>query len=317
MASVQRHGKAWRVQLFVDGRRVSKVLPTRQQAAAWALQAEAELAGRALPAVTLADALERYARDVSPSHRGARWESVRIVKLLRDPLAARRLSALSTAELSAWRDAQLARLSPSSVARELTLLRSVLEAARRDWHWIKVNPIREVRWPKAPPSRKRRIKAAEIEAVCAALGEQGASGRVRLAFLFALETAMRSGEIVGMRWDDVEIQARTVRLPRTKNGDAREVPLTRRAAEILCMQPAGTGPVFGVSGGVRDTLFRKAVRAAGVLDLHFHDTRAEAIWRLSKRLDVLQLARVIGHRDPRSLMIYYHESAADMAKRLD
>ena len=316
MASIQKHGKRWRVQVFVDGRRLSRVLPTRQEAAQWALQAEAELTGRALPTATLADALTRYAREVSPTHRGARWEAVRIAKLLRDPLAGRRLSSLSTAELAAWRDDQLARLAPSSVAREMTLLRSVLEAARRDWHWIRVNPLREVRWPKAPPSRKRRITPAEVDAVCAALGEAGQSGRVRLAFLFALETAMRSGEIVGLRWTDVDLDARTARLPRTKNGDAREVPLSTRAVEIIRSLPVGNGPVFGVSGPVRDALWRRAVRAAGIEDLHFHDSRAEAIWRLSKKLDVLQLARVIGHRDPRSLMLYYRETAAELAQRL-
>jgi integrase len=317
MASVQKHGKGWRVQLFVDGRRLSKVLPTKQQAAAWALQAEAELAGHTLPTKTLADALMRYSAEVSPTHRGQRWERVRIAKLLRDPLAARRLSSITTAELAEWRDAQLATLAPSSVAREMTLLRSVLEACRRDWHWLRVNPIREVRWPKAPPSRKRRITPAEVDAVCVALGQSPVSSRVRLAFLFALETAMRSGEIVGLRWPDVDLEARTVRLARTKNGDSREVPLSTRAVEILSALPVTPGPVFGVSGPVRDTLFRKAVRAAGVENLHFHDARAEAIWRLSKRLDVLQLARVIGHRDPRSLMLYYQESAQEMARRLD
>ena len=333
MASIQRHGRAWRVQVFVDGRRRSRVCPTRQEAAAWAIRAEAELAGKVLPDATLGDALQRYAREVSPTHRGARWEAVRIAKLLRDPLAGRKLAALSTAELAQWRDDQLRRLAPSSVAREMTLLRSVLEACRRDWHWIRANPIREVRWPKPPPSRKRRITPAEVETMAQALGvpasgdlpaipaSEGARAvavahRVGLAFLFALETAMRSGEIVGLRWADVDLEARTARLPRTKNGDSREVPLSTRAVAILRALPEGNGPVFGVSGAVRDAIWRRARDAAGVGDLHFHDSRAEAIWRLSKRLDVLQLARVIGHRDPRSLMIYYQESAAEMAKRL-
>jgi integrase len=74
--------------------------------------------------------------------------------------------------------------------------------------------------------------------------------------------------------------------------------------------------VFRVSEPSRDALFRKIRNKAAVEDLHFHDSRAEAIWRLSKKLDVLQLARVIGHRDLKSLMIYYNESASDLAKRL-
>ena len=322
MASIQRHGKGWRVQLYVDGRRRSQVFETKQEAASWALQAEAELAGRSLPSVTLADALNRYNREVTPTRRGQRWERVRIRKLLRDPLSARRLSSLTPAELSEWRDRQLARLAPSSVGREMTLLRSVFEVARRDWLWIKSNPWKEVRWPKSPPPRLRRIAPEEVEAMTRALGLSSglsaakATQRVGLAFLFALETAMRSGEIVGLRWADVDVHRRTAKLGRTKNGQTREVPLSTRAVEILAALPRGDGPVFGVSGPVRDTIWRREVQRTGVVDLHFHDSKSEAIWRLSKKLDVLQLARVIGHRDLKSLMIYYAESAASMAKRL-
>ena len=75
------------------------------------------------------------------------------------------------------------------------------------------------------------------------------------------------------------------------------------------------GTRFGIEPALRDALFRKAKAKTG-LDLRFHDSRAEAIWRLSKKLDVLQLARVIGHRDPKSLMFYFAESASDMAKLL-
>lgn len=74
-------------------------------------------------------------------------------------------------------------------------------------------------------------------------------------------------------------------------------------------------PVFGLESGTRDALYRKAKQRAKT-DVRFHDARAEAIWRLSKKLDVLQLARMIGHRDIQSLMFYYNESPTDIAKRL-
>jgi integrase len=65
-----------------------------------------------------------------------------------------------------------------------------------------------------------------------------------------------------------------------------------------------------------DATFRKLKRKANILDLHFHDSRAEAATRLAAKVDVLTLARILGHRDIRSLMIYYRESAEDIAKRL-
>lgn len=77
-----------------------------------------------------------------------------------------------------------------------------------------------------------------------------------------------------------------------------------------------TATVFDLDSGIRDALFRKVRDRCEIADLHFHDSRAEAIWRLSKKLDVMELARAIGHRDLRSLLIYYQTSADDLADRI-
>jgi integrase len=87
-------------------------------------------------------------------------------------------------------------------------------------------------------------------------------------------------------------------------------------SEIIALLPREAATVFDVEPGTRDALFRKARDRAQIEDLHFHDSRAEAIWRLSKKLDVLELARIIGHRDVRSLMIYYQTTADELADRL-
>jgi integrase len=319
MASIRKRGASWRAELYRNGVRESASFPTKQQAAAWAHQREAELGGERLPDNTLKAALRRYASDVAPTHKGERWEVVRLKVFEADPIAKLHLPSLRAAHLADWRDRRLKEVGPASVAREFTLLKSVLEVARREWGWLHTNPARDVTKPASPPSRKRRITQDEIDRITLACGlddlkADTASNRVGLAFLFALETAMRSGEIVGLQWADV--RPKSVRLPATKNGDVRDVPLSVRAREILAVLPKGNGPVFGLDSGMRDTLFRRARDAAEVEDLHFHDSRAEAIWRLSKKLDVMELARVIGHRDIKSLMLYYNASADELADRL-
>lgn len=319
MASIRKRGASWRAELYRDGQRESASFPTKQQAAAWAHQREAELGGERLPDHTLGAALIRYGREVSPGHKGEKWEVDRLRALGRDPLAKRKLASLKAADIAAWRDARLAVVQGASVAREMSLLRSVLEIARREWGWLHTNPAKDVRKPPTPASRKRRISQDEIDRVTLALGldtlkADTATNRVGLAFLFALETAMRSGEITGLQWADV--RAKSVRLPDTKNGDTREVPLSTAAREILALLPRGEGPVFGLSPMVRDTLFRRARDAAQIPDLHFHDSRAEAIFRLSKKLGVMELARMIGHRDLRSLLWYYNTTADELADKL-
>jgi integrase len=201
----------------------------------------------------------------------------------------------------------------------MSLLRSVFDVAVREWGWLRSNPLASIKKPSPPPSRRRRITDDEATRVVTALGYDGgepenASQRVALAFLFALETAMRSGEIVGLTWD--RVAEKSVTLPETKNGDARAVPLSMRARELLSVLPKDNGNVFGLDDALRDALWRKARDRAKLQNLHFHDSRAEAIWRLSKKLDVLQLARMIGHRDLRSLQLYYNESADELADQL-
>jgi integrase len=319
MPSIRRRGASWRAEIYKDGRRESATFPTKQQAANWAQQREAELIGVRLPEHTVKEALRRYAREVAPKHRGERWEVVRLAMLERDKLADVRLPALRPIHLSEWRERRLAAVSGASVRREMNLLQSVFKVCRREWGWLATDPLKDVDRPPNPPSRRRRVSQGEIDRITLALGYNGGvpetvSERVALAFLFAIETAMRSGEILALEWR--EVGEKSVTLKATKNGDVRRVPMTARAREIIALLPRTERPVFDLDGGSRDALFRRARDAAGITDLHFHDSRAEAIWRLSKRLDVLELARVIGHRDLKSLMFYYDADADELADRL-
>ncbi|MGH8028486.1 MAG: tyrosine-type recombinase/integrase [Arenimonas sp.] len=321
MATLYRHGNRWRAQVCIRGVRDSVVLPTRQQAAQWALQREGELSGRKLPDKTLGDALAEYGRKVTPLHKGAKWEQTRLLAMEREAIAKHKLAGLTDDDFIDWRDHRLTQVKPGTVAREMNLLRSVLEHARREWKWIRVNPIKGVKPPPTPAGRRRRVTADEVTAIRLAFGigkdyqGKNATQRVGMAFLFALETAMRSGEIVGMDWRDVSLARRFVVLAATKNGDRREVPLSSAACAILRALPSNDGPVFELDGPLRDALWRKN-RPASLKDLHFHDSRGEAVWRLSKKLDLLQLAQVIGHRDLRSLQHYYRATAEELAMQL-
>lgn len=322
MATIYRSGAGWRAQVCVKGVRDSVVRPTRQEAAQWALQREAEMGGRKLPDKTLKDALTQYEDDVTPTRKNPRWEEIKIACLKRDPLAKRKLAGLNCDDMAAWRDSRLKLVKPATVARELTLLRAVLEYVRKPpLRWIHTNPMQDVAWPEVPGGRRRRVTPEEVMQVRLAFGigrdYQAATQtqRVGLAFLFALETAMRSGEMVALDWRDVKLSARYVILRATKNGDSREVPLTTAACDILRALPGNEGLVFGLTDALRDALWRKN-RPAALRDLNFHDSRGEAVWRLSKKLDLLQLAQVIGHRDIKSLQHYYRATAAEMAMQL-
>jgi integrase len=317
MATIRKRGKKYRVELYRNGKRESATFATKAEASTWALSRDAELSGKSLPSKTLSEAFAKYADTISPEHRGERWELLRLKALSRFEMAGKQVAKIGADDIIAWRDARLKSVSKATVLREMNLLRSVFEACRKEWRWIRENPMKDVTRPRQPPSRKRRVSQDEIDALVSLSGlkdvPQTQTQMAVMAFLFAIETAMRSGEILGLSWADVH--PRHVVLPKTKNGDSREVPLSPRAREILAALRGNEKP-FDIANGTRDALFRKLVKQAGIVNLHFHDARSEAIYRLSKKLGIMDLARVIGHRDLKSLMIYYNESADALADRL-
>lgn len=321
MASIIKHKKGYRAQVARKGVRKSKVFPTRQEAKDWAARAEYEIthAPEVAALGTFGDAMDRYAREVSPQKKGARWEIIRLEKLGRDPISKLRMGDLAAKHFAAWRDKRLTEVAPASVIREMQLMSSVLTVARKEWGIIGRNPIADVRKPKKTAPRDRLPTDDELARLAHAAGDDlsKATARAFHAFRFALETAMRAGEICGMQWESVDIDRRVVRLLHTKNGRPRDVPLSSAAVQLLEDLPR-LDPVFGLSSSQLDILWRSKVRdRAGVTGLTFHDARHAAITALAKKLDVLDLARMVGHSDLRMLQVYYNETAENIAKRLD
>lgn len=324
MATYRKRGKGWRVEVRKGGHYLSATLPTKAAAQQWAAEKELDIADGKLKLLArkllVRDALDRYARTVSPTKKGGRWEKTRLRAMERDPLADVLMHELKTQHVADFRDRRLQTVQSSTVNRELNLLSPVFQKAKKEWHWLHENPVRELDRPRQPRPRDRRISDDEILRLQMALGYferqpvRTKTELVGLFFLLGIETAMRLGEMCSMESAYVHLDQKYVQLDRTKNGDQRQVPLSPKAIE-LCKAFLAT-PIR-VASGSASTLFRKAVRNAEIKNLHFHDTRHEAITRLSKKLDVLALARMVGHRDIKSLMIYYNETASELASRLE
>ena len=228
-----------------------------------------------------------------------------------DPLTLIPLHELAPVRFANWRDRRLSEVSTAAVLREWNLLSAVCSRAERDWGWLSRNPMSKLSRPKSPPPRTRRVTDKDIEKILQAAGHRPGqppktvSQRIALAFLFALETAMRAGEICALRRDDIDLVQRVAHVRANergarKTGTGRTVPLSKRAVEILRQALAADGAddrVFGLNAQNMSAMFRRIRLKAKIEDLHFHDTRAEALTRLSRKLDVMQLARVSGHRD--------------------
>ena len=324
MATFRKRGKSVRVEVYKNGVRQSATFDSITQAREWAVVTESAIVERKSTHIvtnkTVNDAFVRYAEDISPAKKGARWEIIRLNLLRKYPLSAVPLIDLTAIDIATWRDQRLREVSAASVNRELNIISSVFSVAHTEWRWITNNPVSEIRRPPNPKSRDRRISEIEVERVLDALGYsegdtiQTKKQLVALYFLIAIETAMRLGELCGLSHEDIELTKRYVTLRDTKNNDSRQVPLSKRAVELFQFS---TETNLQVTSSVASSLFLKACRQTQIENLHFHDTRHEALTRLARKLDMLDLARMVGHRDPRSLMIYYNPTATEIASRLD
>jgi integrase len=182
----------------------------------------------------------------------------------------------------------------------------------------------DLKRPKDPAHRDRRISDREIETVLLALNYAEDAPvvqqqKVAVAFLLAIESGMRAGEICSLVARHVNLVEQTVFLPDTKNGRPRSVPLSKEAVRLLRrVEPwCDDGSVFSLASGALSTLFKRGVGKTDIHDLTFHDSRHEAITRLARKLDVLDLARMVGHRDIKQLLTYYNKSAAELAVQLN
>lgn len=195
-----------------------------------------------------------------------------------------------------------------------------------------VNPVSQIRKPKLPQGRDRRLLPGELDRIISASESPVLSNIVQ----FALETAMRRSEIAGMTWDQVDLKKRTVTLLETKNGEKRIVPLSTEAVRILANLPRRIdGNVWGMASDSITQAFIRAVDRArktyekecegkgekpdpGFLaNLTFHDLRHEATSRFfEKGFNVMEVAAITGHKTLQMLKRYTHLKAEDLAEKL-
>lgn len=323
MATLRLRGKRWQTEVRISGQYDSKTFGTKAEAVRWSSIRETEILDRAagkLARASLRHALRKYADEVCPKHKGERWEINRLRQFETAPFVDQQMSEVTADDFSKWRDAELARgLKGASVARSLKLWASVFEIARKEWLFTKINPVRDIKKPRGSPHRKRTYIDAEIGLMLHALGWTGSTPtdskqETAAALLVALDTGMRSGEMLALEWPQVDLARGVAVLLETKNGTSREVALFSKSREVLALLSRDGKRVFKMSGALRDKRFRDARDACGIVGT-FHDLRHTAATRLSKVLSVLELCRQFGWTDPRMCMIYFNASAESIAQR--
>ena len=321
-----KKGIRYQAQVRIGKISKAKTFNTKIEARFWGVEMENFLDNSVeiIYGKTLFDAFKRYSYEVSITKKGRRWEQIRLKRYMRENISDILLLNITAKDLEFWIEKELLRNKPGSVRRDITLIFAVFKIALEKWKWIDKNPFEKIKIPKTGPPRDRRISNIEIALILENLKYSSEkkiitrSDFLAVGFLLALETAMRQGEIWKIKWQDVFLSEQYLKLYDTKNGSNRDVPLSKKAVQIF--QQIGvckTGLIFTSNQASGGQLFRETTKQCKIKNLTFHDTRHESLTQLAKKLSVLELARMVGHKDLKSLMIYFNATASELATKLD
>lgn len=322
MATIKKRGNGWRAQVRRRGyKTVSATFDTKRDAETWAAEVEAKMhRGKwqdadESTATKLAEALQRYLDEVTPTKKGAKQETNRIKALIKLPLADWYLAEIRGQQIAEFRDARLAAgKSPSTIRNELTIISQVFSTAAKEWGMYDLrNPVENVKRPKQKKARERRLKTSEWERLTQELNKPYSD-----AILLLLETAMRRSELCRLSWKDISLHKRIAIIRDTKNGEDRTIPLSPLAVQTIAAQPQTGETVFTFSPDSLTQAFRAAVQRAGIRNLRLHDLRKEATSRLveSGLFQLPEVMRITGHKTLTAFNVYMHIQAEKLANRM-
>jgi integrase len=325
MPTIRKRGETWQVQVRRSGYpALARSFATRADAVAWAREKERAIDRAELPTnikelkrLTVADLLRRYEQEITPKKRGSVFERSRIRGLLAHRMAQTALSNLSGATATLYRDDRLKVVKAPTVRRELVVLRHVFEVARREWGLpLNQNPVRRIKLPQDGPSRERRLLGGDEAKLYAAISKRSA-WYLRPFIVLLVETGMRRGELLSIRWRDIDFTQRTLFILKTKNGYSRRIPLTPKALRTFRSLRRQDERVFPLTANAIRLAFERLRVRAGLTDLHLHDLRHEAISRFFELgLSLAEVMLISGHREPRMLSRYIHLQPKLIATKL-
>lgn len=328
MKNITKRGDySFRVRVFSNGAYQTATFDTLKDAQIWRNKKKAgneldpdkqqiqkaRLRQREAKTSTVLKALEKYAIEITPKKKGADVELTRIGKLKKTSLADKSMYAVNPSDvLVALEEIGY---SENNQRKYASLISHLFRTAKQEWRMDVRNPVAgEITLPSNGKARDRRLKEGEAEKLDNLL-----TGQLRQYFYLAIETSMRRGELLNLRWKQVDLKKATAWLTDTKNGESRAIPLSSRARALFEeLKDLDTDRVFTITQSQLRKGWEKVRTEAGLGDLRIHDLRHEATSRFfEKGLNVIEAASITGHKSLTMLKCYTHLNPTDIAKKLD
>ena len=335
MGVFKKQGNWW-IDFYHDGKRVRRKVGTSKKVAEVALadvqvkKAKKEFLGLTTPKRILF-------KDFAPQYLEYSRTSKAKSSYLRDK------TIIDTHLKPIWGDTDLSRISPRTIEtykvgrlehvtastfnREFNTIKNLFRKAV-EWGFLRENPTQHVKWIKIGKQMFRFLSGEEIEKLFESCSQSSNPQFYGIA-LMALNTGMRKGEILRLRWSDLDLRRRQIRVVcgedgHTKNYDSRTIPINGTLENLLRKHPRRLDSPYifpGESGGMFSKTnyhFTRAVKRAGIPHTRFHDLRHTFASHLVMRgIDLRTVQELLGHKDMRMTLKYAHLAPDHVRKAVE
>lgn len=317
---VYKKGPNWYVDYYAHGYRYRQMVgPSRQQALTVLAKMKVQVAEKKFldvqdrPEITLREIADQFMEIHSkPNKRGWKDDASVIPRFFRFFGETTLISRITRQQVEHYKAERATQVSQARTNREIVLLKTIFNKAI-EWGKALQNPVKGVKLYKENNMRTRYLERGEWIVLFDA-----APDWFRPVLLIALHTGMRRGEILGLRWDDVDLERRLVRVREAKSGEGRFIPLNDVLHEALMVLPRHPDCVYVIQrngepvnprGELRST-FDGCLKRAGLRDFRFHDLRHSfASHLVMAGVDIRTVGELMGHKSGlRMTMRYSHLS---------
>jgi len=275
---------------------------------------------------TLSELIDRYIADILPTKPKSALKQAKQLEWWKSEIGYSTLADTTPARISEARDKLHKGRKPATVVRYMAALSHAFTIAVNEWGWLEDNPMRKVRRPKEPRGRVRFLSDEERETLLVTCKASNCAHLYPVVVL-ALSTGMRQGEIINLKWSDIDLKRGYIILEETKNDERRSVPLVGYAKELIKelskVRKIETPLLFAsdakpqVPIDIR-TPWHKALKASEIKDFRFHDLRHTAASYLAMNgASVAEIADILGHKTLQMVKRYAHLSEQHTSKVLE
>ena len=314
MSSIRKRGNKYQVQVRVQGQKITKSFNKLSHARRFSTYYENKiLLGNHLETLnknlSLRNLIDRYLEEITPLKKGRDREKQRLNRLLKEDLVNEKIYKLNTKDFVKFKNKRI-KDGSRTCRYDLALLHHVYNIAIKQWCYpINHNPLSNIQKPKCNPPRERRLNDNELKYI---LNHNFKNKNMSNIIELAIETGMRRSEILSITNDN--IKDNHIFLTNTKNGNSRKIPLTTKVREIINKSKLP----YSISCNAVRLNWSRMIKKAGIVDLHFHDLRHEAISRFfEKGLSIPEVSLISGHKDVRQLMRYTHLKINNLITKLN